>query len=289
MTFVVVPNVSEGRDGNAVLALGDSVARRGARVLDVHSDRTHNRSVFTVAGGRDSIVSGMVGLASAARNIDLRRHHGAHPRLGGLDVCPVVTFRTSRNAAVDAAWATGEAIAHEAQLPVFLYGHAARRKETMDLPSLRRGGLAGLIERTRAGLPPDFGPAHIDEGTGVVCVGARDVLVAFNVWIAAGRVTARRIAGKARTSGGGPPGIRALGIDVGGGMSQVSMNLIDPAVTAIDAAFEAVAREARELEAKIEATEIVGLVPERYLPDPRKKAARLLMAPSRSLEAALEM
>lgn len=286
LDVVAVPNVSEGRDGVRIQELARAVRRGGARVLDMHSDPWHNRSVFTVAAEPGEIATSMAGLAVAARDIDLRRHVGVHPRLGGLDVCPVVAFRIDLAEATAIALATARAVAARAQLPVYLYGAAARRPETRELPDLRRGGLGQLAARARAGLTPDLGPSTVELRRGVVCVGARGPLIAFNVWLECRRELAQRIASEVRSSGGGPPAVRALGVRVGD-RSQVSMNLIDPAVTGIDTAFEAVAARARTYDVPVVATEIVGLVPARHRPRPDKQAARLLTTPGRTLESAL--
>jgi glutamate formiminotransferase len=270
-----------------VRSLVAAVEACDATVLDVHSDAVHHRSVLTVAGEEPSIVHAMASLAAAARAIDLRHHRGAHPRLGGLDVCPIVAYGIALERAAAIAWATGRAIASVARLPVYLYGAAATRPAAGELPGLRRGGMEGLIARAAAGLEPDLGPRAIDPSTGVVCVGARDVLIAFNVWLACDAPIARDIARAVRSGGGGLPRVRAMGLAMSPGVSQVSMNLVDPATTGVDAAFEAVAREARARRVQVRASEVVGLVPERYAPDPNKEAARLLMKPGRTLEAAL--
>lgn len=278
--------MSEGRDRARISALARAVRAGGTRVLDVHSDPWHNRSVFTVAGEPDEMTVSMARLAVAARSIDLRLHEGVHPRLGALDVCPVVAFRITLSDATAIALSVARAIATRARLPVYLYGAAARRPETRELPDLRRGGLARLAERARAGLDPDLGPSSIDPRRGVVCVGARGPLIAFNVWLQGGVDLARRIAAGVRSSGGGPPGVRAIGVRVGD-RSQVSMNLVAPEVTGIDAAYEAVEARVGELGGLVTATEIVGLVPERYRPAPNRQAARLLTTPGRTLESAL--
>ena len=287
MQIVAVPNVSEGRDPARVQGLTDAVRSAGARVLDVHSDAVHHRSVLTVAGRAEDLVGSLRELARAARTIDLRTHDGAHPRLGGLDVCPIVAEGIALEQASDVARAVGRAIASDPGLPVYLYGAAAARPATAELPDLRRGGLRALARRARAGLAPDFGPREIDLRTGVVCVGARGPLIAFNVWLRCDEATARAIAGAVRTSGGGPPGVRALGLRMGPGVAQVSMNLVAPDETGIDAAFEAVARAAADRGERVLATEIVGLVASRHMPDPERRAARLLRAPGRSLESLL--
>ena len=269
--------------------LAASIRARGARLLDLHADPQHHRSVFTTTGSGGDLVAGMTALAVAAKSsLDLTERHGVHPRVGVLDVCPFVPHEEEMAAAIESARAAGAAIATEAGLPVYLYGAATERDAARELPYLRRGGLEGLIRAAREGLVPDFGPDVIDPRRGVVCVGARNVLIAFNIWLRASEDVARRIAAEIRTSGEGPPGVRALGVPMGDGISQVTMNLIDPAVTGIDRAFELVADAAATTGAEITATEIVGLVPERYLPDPNATAARLLMKPGRSLESVLE-
>jgi glutamate formiminotransferase len=288
MPLLAIPNVSEGRDLDFVRARADGIVNSGCRVLDVHSDPTHNRSVFTVTGPDDRIVSAMTDLARAASIIDLTVHSGVHPRMGGLDVCPIVPHGRDIGDAVDVAHTVGEAIGRGAHLPVFFYGAAATREDLRDLSGIRRGGLGGLAARVASGLEPDAGPSAIDERRGVVCVGARPVLIAFNVWLGADVSVARTIASEVRTADGGPVGIQALGLPIDDDpTSQVSMNLTQPSETGIDDAFAAVDEAAARLEATITATEIVGLVPEKFLPDPNKKAARLLIAPGRSVESAL--
>jgi glutamate formiminotransferase len=287
---IAVPNCSEGRDAWRVRQLTASVEGARAKVLDVHSDRDHNRSVLTVAGSDEEIVSAMAELACAARYVDLSRHTGVHPRLGGLDVCPIVPLYGDMDQAVTVALNAARAIADRANLPVYLYGEAAARcGNPRTLPSLRKGGLQRLIERSLRGFAPDFGPRTIDSRTGVVCVGARGVLIAFNVWLRCDPSVAYSIAASIRASAGGLPGVRALGLAVADpNVCQVSMNLTDPSATGMDDAFLAVASRATAQRAEVLATEIVGLVPERFMPDSEGQAARLLLRPGRSLESALD-
>lgn len=286
MSLIAIPNVSEGKDPEVIQVLTNAVASSGARILDVHSDPVHNRSVMTIAGEPALLGTAMVALArSAADHIDLRSHTGVHPRLGALDVCPFVPAGQDLSVPVAVAHATARAIG-SASIPVYLYGAAARRPETSDLPRLRAGGLGRLIERIEE-MPPDEGPVVVDPQIGVVCVGARLPLIAFNVWLEAPEETARAIAARIRTSGDGRPGIRALGLKMDIDTSQVSMNLTDPATTGIDDAYEAVKRVARKLGCRVISTEIVGLPPERFMPDPQREAARLLISPGRSLESVL--
>ncbi|MDQ3908410.1 MAG: hypothetical protein M3268_08700, partial [Acidobacteriota bacterium] len=152
------------------------------------------------------------------------------------------------------------------------------------------GGLATLMRRASDGLLPDFGPRTIDPRTGVVCLGARGPLIAFNVMIDGALVEARAIASRVRTTGGGPAGIRALGVWLETKTrAQISMNLVEPDRTGIESAFEAVAREARAIGVEPVATEIVGLPLARYLPAEKSEAARLLIEPGRSLEEAISV
>ncbi|MDQ3916342.1 MAG: glutamate formiminotransferase [Actinomycetota bacterium] len=286
MTLVAVPNVSEGRDVALVGRLVEAVTRAGARVADVHSDAVHNRSVITAAAQPGQLVDAMAALAERATAIDLGTHEGVHPRLGGMDVCPFVVDGAPVATVVDVARSAGAAIAGRAGTPVYLYGYAATRRECEHLPDLRRGGLERLIERSRRDLPPDFGPATIDPRRGVVCVGARGVLVAFNVWLRCEASVVRKIAGTLR-SHPDLTGVRALGLDLGDGRAQVSMNLTSPHRTGVERAYDAVAALAAAEGAAVEATELVGVPPARFMPDPDAEAARLLIGPGRSLEAAL--
>jgi glutamate formiminotransferase len=285
MRAVAVPNVSEGRDRVLVDRLAGSVAAAGAIVADVHSDPVHNRSVITASGEPATLVDAMAALAEACRAIDLTRHRGVHPRLGAFDVCPFVTDPLPVPDAVAAARSAGAAIWERARLPVYLYGYAATRPECERLPDLRKGGLERIVERSRDDLPPDFGSAPVDARHGIVCVGARDVLVAFNVWLRSDLGAARTIAAAVRRAG--LPGVRTLALDLGNGLAQVSMNLTRPGDAGVDRAFEAVASLAAEANVQVHATELVGVPPERYMPDPDAQAARLLRGPGRSLELAL--
>jgi glutamate formiminotransferase / 5-formyltetrahydrofolate cyclo-ligase len=288
MTWLVIPNVSEGRDSRRIDAMRRAIERHGGQVLDVHSDPVHHRSVFTVAGSASKLPHSMAELANACQYIDLTHHVGVHPRLGRMDVCPIVGLDEPREAAVRIAHTTGAEIHERTGIPIYFYGYATAREATRDLPTIRRGGLKSLAERALGQLPPDIGSRAIQPDAGVVCVGVRDVLIAFNVWLRCSTKLANAIAGRVRTSGGGPRGIRALGFSIDDKpTSQVSMNLIEPGTTGIEAAFEAVAREAARLRVRVLATEIVGLVPERFLPNPNAKAARLLIQPGRSVENAL--
>ena len=285
MSLVVIPNVSEGRQESAVRALAATVRERGGAVLDTHSDAVHHRTVFTVGGETEALIRSMEALAIAsAIAIDLTTHEGQHPRVGALDVCPFVpTTGEDLSEAADTARSAGELIG-SAGIPVYLYGAASQTQR--DLPSLRRGGLAALIDRAAGGDTPDMGPSTIDPRVGVVCVGARLPLIAFNVWIEGSAEEANTIARQIRASEGGLAGVRAIGLGMGDGRAQVSMNLTDPQKTSMEDALAAV--EAAAGPEGVTGTEMIGLPPERFMPAPDAKVARLLITPGHSLESRLQ-
>lgn len=287
MTLISIPNVSEGRDASFIRRSHSVIADAGGRVLDIHSDTRHNRSVITATGSEQALVAGMAALAGETAKIDLTEHTGLHPRLGGLDVCPIVPQDAQLSDAVALAVRVAEEIAERVHLPVYLYEAAARRAETRNLPDLRRGGLEGLAERARHGLAPDFGPREVDPRRGVVCVGARNPLIAFNVYLRCDGTQAQQVAAQLRESAGGLRGVRALAWDLEEGLAQIAMNLIAPETTGVDRVFEEVRRQAQSASIDVVGTEIVGVPPERFLPNPKKEAARLLIRPGRSLESAL--
>lgn len=262
-----VPNVSEGRDAarlrrlRAVLA-----AARGIELADVHADADHHRSVFTFLGAPDAIVAAALGLADAVvREVDMRTHHGIHPRVGALDVLPFVPLAgMTMVEAVALAHRVGRAVAECHALPVFYYGEAARRPERRRLRELRHGEYEGLARRLAAADgQPDDGPARFDARAGAVLVGARDVLVAYNVWLASADLEiARAIARAVRESGGGLAAVQALGLPlVSRGRVQVSMNLVDYRKTPIPVAFDRVSAEGRRRGVSVERAELVGLAP----------------------------
>jgi glutamate formiminotransferase len=286
--LIAIPNVSTGSDEPTIGALVESVHAAGAVVLDVHSDAIHDRSVFTVTADKVALGDAMVALSKGARELDLTTQRGVHPRIGVLDVCPFVPHGdTTMTEAVAVARVVGESIAAHSGIPVYLYGEAANRPVTRNLPDLRRGGLEGLRSRAQHGLEPDFG-GPIDPRWGVVCVGARDVLIAFNVWIKGDLAVAQAIAARVRESSGGLVGVRSLGLEIAPpDVCQVSMNLTAPEAAGIEATFEAVETNATAMGATVLATEIVGLPPRHFWPPSDAKATRLLREPGRSLEAAL--
>jgi glutamate formiminotransferase len=247
-----------------------SARSSGARLLDVHSDCDHNRSVLTLAGAAQELERAAVALARwAADAIDLRYHRGAHPRVGALDVVPFVPLAGSTmKECVLLARQTGEEIARETHVPVFLYGRAARRAERSSLAAIRRGGIVGLGARIgRDGWVPDFGPAELHPSAGAIVVGARDPLVAYNVWLETDDIgLGRRIASATRATGGGPAGVQALAFLLQGrGCVQISMNLTDVEATPVAAAFSWVRDLAAANGVRVGRSEIVGLAPRRAL------------------------
>jgi glutamate formiminotransferase len=262
--FEAVPNFSEGSDGAKISRITGAVrAVPGVRVLDVHSDPDHNRSVLTFSGEEDAVLAGAVALAKAcAIELDLASQEGEHPRMGVLDVLPFVPLAgATMDDAVRLARRTAE-IVGSLGFPVFLYGAAATASHRRDLPDVRRAGyegVAGRLKDPRWG--PDYGPHVLDPRRGAVAVGARPFLVAFNAFLDTDDVeVARTIARRIRESGGGLPAVKALGFLVGG-RAQVSMNLTDLDRTPIHRALEAVRLAAGDLGASVESTELVGLAP----------------------------
>lgn len=257
-----VPNFSEGREQATIEAIAESLTAR-ARLLDVHADPDHHRSVFTLVGDDDALVDALVAGVSRARElIDLRRHEGAHPRIGAADVVPIVPIRTEdMEQARAAAMALAERIGGDLELPVFLYGELAPGRGPA---FFRRGGSAELQRRMDAGeVAPDFGPRRLDPRAGGVIVGARRPLIAFNVNLrGAGIETAREVAALVRETGGGFPGVRALGLDLPrAGLVQVSMNVEDYEAAALHEIVARVETEARARGAEPAGSELVGLMP----------------------------
>jgi glutamate formiminotransferase len=256
-----VPNFSEGRDADVVEALRSALAGP-ARLLDVHVDADHHRSVFTLVGEHEQLVDSLLaGIAVARDRIDLRRHEGAHPRTGAADVVPVVPLRPGEmGAARDTALALGRRIGEDLDLPVFLYGESGSGRGPA---FFRRGGPAGLQQRIEAGeLEPDFGPRELHPTAGGVIVGARRPLIAFNVDLRGSVEVAREVAALVRERGGGFPGVRALGLDLPrAGVSQVSMNVEDWEAAALHEIVARVAAEAEARGAEVLGSELVGLMP----------------------------
>jgi glutamate formiminotransferase / 5-formyltetrahydrofolate cyclo-ligase len=258
-----VPNFSEGRDPGVIGALEQSLSGPG-RLLDIHTDWDHHRSVFTIVGSEEELVETLLaGIATAAKRIDLREHEGAHPRIGAADVVPLVPLRPEDEpAAREAALALADRVGSELGLPVFFY---ARLTEDRREPAFfRRGGPDGLQQRIDSGeLAPNRGPGTLHPTAGGVLIGVRRPLIAFNVNLRGATVdVAREIASVVRERDGGFPGVRALGLDLPrAGLVQVSMNVTDWEAAALHMIVATIAEEAEKRGAGVAGSELVGLMP----------------------------
>ena len=263
-----VPNFSEGRRPDVVEALRAAIAScTGVRVLDVHADRDHNRSVITFVGDMRAVAeAAFAGARAAVDLIDMNRHQGAHPRVGALDVLPFVPVAgVTMDECVALARSVGARIAGELGVPVYLYERAATRPDRRALPDLRRGEFEGLREAvaTDPDRRPDFGPPRLHPTAGACIVGARPVLIAWNVNLSSADLDmAKRIARKIRERDGGLPAVRAKGFALRErGIVQVSMNMLDASVTSLVRAYEAIRTEASKEGVEILESEMIGLVP----------------------------
>jgi glutamate formiminotransferase/glutamate formiminotransferase/formiminotetrahydrofolate cyclodeaminase len=273
-TLLAVPNVSEGRDAARISALEAAFAE-DVHLLDRHSDADHDRTVFTLAAGagkpsgeEEALVDALVAGAEAAiEAIDMSAYEGLHPAVGALDVCPVVWLAPGDR---DAARADAVAVAERIGalgVPVFLYGELAGGPERRERAYFRNGGLAELWLRMESGeLAPDYGPAQPHPRAGATLVTARPPLAAFNLELDSEDVeVARAVAAGLREAGGGLPGVRAIGLALGGGRGQVSTNVHDPASTPLALVVERVRALAAPLGARPVEAELVGLIPEAAL------------------------
>jgi glutamate formiminotransferase len=267
VTLLAVPNVSEGRD-EARIAVLEAAFSRGVDLLDRHSDADHNRTVLTLAGSGGPLREALVaGAEEAVEKIDMAAHEGVHPAVGALDVCPVVWLDPAERGA-----ARTEAIEVAAQIgglgvPVFLYGELASSPGHAERAYFRNGGLAEIWLRMEAGeLRPDFGPSLPHRSAGATLVTARPPLAAFNVELDSGDIEiARAVAAGLRESGGGLPGVRAIGLPLSAGRVQVSVNVHDPLAVPLGRVVERVRDLARPLGAHPLEAELIGLVPEAAL------------------------
>ena len=263
-----VPNFSEGRKPETVQSISGAIAAvETACVLDTHIDADHNRSVITFVASPAHVVEAAVqAVKRASELIDMRTHRGEHPRLGATDVLPFVPISgVTMDDCVRLAHEAGKRIAHELSIPVYFYERAARRPDRVNLEDVRRGMLELLREQitTNPDRAPDEGAPVVHDTAGAIAVGARPFLIAFNVVLRSDDITlARRIAKTIRARSGGLPFVKALGFQLATrSCVQVSMNLVNYEVTGMEAAYEAVRREAERLGVEIDSAEIVGLVP----------------------------
>ncbi len=261
-----VANFSEGRDAATVRAIEDAIASSaGVLLLRSERDADHNRSVMTFAGPPDAVSEGALrGIAVAVERIDLRKHTGVHPRMGAADVVPFIPLEGSTLAdCVAIARRTGEEVWKRFHVPVYFYEAAALSEDRRLLENCRRGGFES------PNVTPDLGGPALHPSAGACIIGARKLLIAFNINLQTDDVAvAREIARTIRASSGGMPFVKALGLPLAGrGLAQVSMNLTDFEQTPLHEVFDAVQREAAARGVAIAGSEIIGLVPKKALED----------------------
>lgn len=260
-----VPNFSEGRRQDVIEAIRDTITADGrCELWDYSSDADHNRSVFTLAGPADALEETVLRFtAKAAELIDMRTHEGVHPCIGATDVIPFIPLQNVTMAECAAlAEKTGKRIAEELGLPVYLYANAARTPAHRRLADIRRGGYHTLknIISTDPDRAPDLGPRSLPPAGGV-SIGARDFLIAFNVYLDSVDVSpARIIAKRIRESSGGLPGVQAIGLSVNG-LAQVSMNLLNYRKSSMKTVFEKIKKEADSLGIGLRYSELIGMLP----------------------------
>jgi len=268
-----VPNFSEARRPEVVAAIVAAIEGAGGpslRVLNVSSDLDHNRTVVTLVGSPEDLEGAVfAGIARAAELIDLNEHQGAHPRLGATDVVPFVPLRSvTLDDCVALARRVGERVGRELNLPVYLYEAAATRPERQNLENIRRGEYEKLKDEIASDprREPDFGPRQAGPA-GATVIGARQFLIAYNVYLNTSDVgIAKKVAKAARHSSGGLRFVKGLGLLVDG-QAQVSMNLTDFTQTPVARVVEFVRREAQRYGASITRSELVGLIPQAALVD----------------------
>ena len=274
-----IPNFSEGRRPEVVDAIAAAIsAVPEATLLDQTLDADHNRSVITFAGPPEAVAeAAFQAVRRAAELIDMTQHSGQHPRVGATDVLPFVPLGgATLDQCVALARSVGQRIGDELGIPVYLYEAAATRPERAALPNLRKGEYEGLRDTivTDPARAPDFGPAQLGTA-GATIVGARQPLIAYNIYLNTADVeVAKRIAKAVRGSSGGLRGVRALGMLVEG-RAQVSMNLVDFRTTPIHRVVEMVAREAATYGVLVAESELIGLIPEDALLDAARFYLRL--------------
>ena len=268
-----VPNFSEGRDLAKVEKIADAFrGKEGVKLLDYTTDKDHNRCVITVVGEpeplRDAVVQA---IATAAQLIDMTKHEGQHPRMGAADVVPFIPIKNvTTEEAIALSKEVGKAVG-EMGIPVFLYEKSASAPHRENLASVRKGQFEGMAEKMKDAelWTPDFGPSQPHPTAGVVAIGARMPLCAYNVNLDTDNLEiATAIAKKVRFIGGGLRYCKAMGVDLAERkQTQVSMNLTDFTKTPIYTAFEMVKMEARRYGVNVVGSEVIGLVPQQALID----------------------
>jgi glutamate formiminotransferase len=265
LLFEIVPNISEGRNPAIIEEAAAAAEGAGARVLHRTSDAVHHRSVLTIAGTGDAVLRAAIALAGVAlERIDLRAHRGVHPRIGALDVLPFVPLRAATlDDAVKLAHRAGRAIWERYRVPSFYYAAAARRPERRLLARVRRGQFEGLAERFAGGdWAPDEGDVGLHPTAGAIAIGAREILIAYNVELATGDLgAAREVAREIRERDGGLSTLRALAFPRGEGRVQVSLNVTNYSATPLYRVVELIRALAARRGIAIATTELIGCIP----------------------------
>lgn len=261
-----IPNISEGRDLEIVEQIVNQVRNTtGCILMDYSSDENHNRSVITYMGTPEAVEEASVKIAAkAAELIDLKKHKGEHPRMGAVDVMPFVPIRnTDMEECIKLSKRVGQKIAEQCKIPVFLYEESAKKEDRKNLADIRKGGFEQMQNKIDEGFTPDFGGNKINPTAGVVAVGARKPLIAFNAQLSTSDVEiAKKISKKIRESSGGIPCVKAIGIMLESkNIAQVSMNLTDYTVTPPHVVVEAIKEEAEKYNVEVTDTELIGLMP----------------------------
>lgn len=265
-----VPNFSEGRRPEVIQSIVEAITTVDIHLLDVSSDKDHNRTVVTFFGEPDAVSEAAFrGIQRASQLIDLDQHSGVHPRIGAADVVPLIPLRDiSLESCAKLARSLGQRVGRELKIPVYLYEASALHPERTNLAYVRRDPYERLKEtiQTDPDRLPDYGPSRLSTA-GATAIGARGPLIAFNAFLNTANVEiAQTIARKIRQSGGGLPYVKALGLLVDG-QAQVSMNIIDFRQMPLSVVLETIRREAKLLEVEVARTELIGLIPQTALFD----------------------
>lgn len=276
-----VPNFSEGRRREVIEAIVAQAKARNVKVLDIESDADHNRSVLTFVGEPEAVKDAALAVsAKAIELIDLNKHSGQHPRMGAVDVVPFIPISdVTMEECVQLAKSFANEYSARFNVPVFLYEEAATRPDRKNLADVRKGEFEGLREEIEKNpeKKPDFGPNAIHPTAGATAVGARQILIAYNINLGTGNLdVAKRIAKQVRGKDGGLPAVKALGFELKGrGIVQVSMNMVDYKVSQLYEAFDLVKTLAQRYGVQVVESEIVGLVPMEALTDAAEFYLRL--------------
>ncbi len=268
-----IPNFSEGKRQDVIEAIADTIRSvDGVRLLDYSSDINHNRSVFTFIGNPEAVAeAAFLSCKKAAELIDMTKHKGEHPRMGATDVIPFVPVKdTTVEECIELSKKLGERIANELSIPVFLYEDSATKPERKNLANIRKGQFEGMTEKVKdPQWAPDFGKPKIHPTAGVVAVGTRMPLIAYNINLDTSDIKiADKIAKLIRERSGGLRNVRAIGVMLEDrNLAQVSINMVNYEKTALYRAFEMVKMEARRYGVNIVGSEIVGLTPMKALID----------------------